>query len=270
MSKIALKDGTIVPATKLESYFRKLFKAEESGEEFPVDLDDVTNFAYSDRAEFIETLGISKFREGIDYRVISMPADKLGDGLERGLPCQKYFLTIQCMEYMAAREVDAVFEVLHRSRIKFSKKTREKPRPSERARELVASGKYDPRDEIKKVTISCRRIACDALGIHGIRDPRDFAIVTEAVHYEILGCSTRAFKAAMNLPTGSSTRVHMSIPQRWICGATEAVLPDLLSKHSAQGVGECAEIARSMAKSLRLALQAHGVDTRSFPKKDVA
>lgn len=115
----------------LENYFKALIDllAKHRDNEFVVDLNDVWPLAYSRKDNAVRELE-DKFIENIDYQVFRRNAEnpypdaenlrsnaenlgtsKLNQG---GRPTASYMLTIQCMEFLIARKVRAVFEVYRR------------------------------------------------------------------------------------------------------------------------------------------------------------
>lgn len=91
---------------QIKDYFDGVLKLYKSGEEFPVNLDDVWPLAYGRKSDAVEALQ-KNFMQDIDYQVLRKnPQNPNG-----GRPVDDYHLTIECLEYFIARKVREVFNV---------------------------------------------------------------------------------------------------------------------------------------------------------------
>lgn len=91
---------------QIKDYFDGVLKLYKSGEEFPVNLDDVWPLAYGRKSDAVEALQ-KNFMQDIDYQVLRQnPQNPNG-----GRPVDEYHLTIECLEYFIARKVREVFNV---------------------------------------------------------------------------------------------------------------------------------------------------------------
>ena len=91
---------------QIKDYFDGVLKLYKSGEEFPVNLDDVWPLAYGRKSDAVEALQ-KNFMQDIDYQVLRQnPQNPNG-----GRPVDEYHLTIECLEYFIARKVRDVFNV---------------------------------------------------------------------------------------------------------------------------------------------------------------
>lgn len=115
----------------LENYFKALIDllARHRDNEFVVDLNDVWPLAYSYKHTAVREL-VDKFIENVDYQVFNRNVENPSSDVENlesnvenletsklsqgGRPSATYMLTIQCMEFLIARKVRAVFEVYRR------------------------------------------------------------------------------------------------------------------------------------------------------------
>lgn len=109
--QIILANGDLAKADRLRSFFDKIFQAEDSGEEFPVELETVWRIGYAAKAGAVKALR-KNFVEGIDYKV----SIQLDENPEAGRPAELYKLSVSCMEYLAVRANRAVFEVYRQCR----------------------------------------------------------------------------------------------------------------------------------------------------------
>lgn len=92
----------------IRKYFAKILELSNSGEEFPIDLDDVWPLAYGRKEEAVRALCNSDlFLEGSDYKVLRRPAGNSNGGR----PSVRYLLNLQSFEFFIARRVRNVFEV---------------------------------------------------------------------------------------------------------------------------------------------------------------
>lgn len=104
--QITLADGRLAQSDKLREYFDGIFRAEDSGTSFPVDLSHVWPIGYTRKDNAVAALRKS-FIEGVDY-VVSLNVKENPEG---GRPEELYQLTTGCAEYFAVRANRAVFDV---------------------------------------------------------------------------------------------------------------------------------------------------------------
>lgn len=104
--QITLADGRLAHTNKLRDYFEAIFRAEDSGELYPVDLVHIWPVGYSRKDNAVAALR-AKFEEGTDYQV----SLKIQEKSEAGRPEEVYSLTTSCAEWFAVRANRAVFEV---------------------------------------------------------------------------------------------------------------------------------------------------------------
>lgn len=92
----------------IKDYFQSILNLTNSGEEFPVDLDDVWPLVYNRKDVAVRALNNKDyFTEGIDYQFFRQNAENSG----AGRPTGRYRLSVRCLEFLIARRVPAVFEV---------------------------------------------------------------------------------------------------------------------------------------------------------------
>jgi len=118
--EIRIEDGRVAKMDQVRVYLELLFKAEESGDPFPVDLDYVWALAYGSKFAAKRALVTAKeFYADIDYHIHN-PADVVGRPQGGGTQPERIVLTLQCFEYFIARKNRAVFEVYRQCRIKLT------------------------------------------------------------------------------------------------------------------------------------------------------
>ena len=106
---------------ELKNYFRKVFALEKSGEEFPVDLDQVWMLVYSRKDPAIRALK-EKFIQHVDYQVFHQNVESPSGRKS----VHKYKLSVPCLEYFIARKIRPVFEVYRRATHEYKRKLTEK------------------------------------------------------------------------------------------------------------------------------------------------
>jgi len=117
---LAKLDTSSTP-NQIETYFRKVSELYDSGQDFPVDLDEVHPLFYSNKGNAVRDLK-RDFVEGIDYQQFIKNAESLKDRALGGgdLKSTTYKISVSCMEFLVARKVPEVFkvysEVFHRVR----------------------------------------------------------------------------------------------------------------------------------------------------------
>ena len=94
--------------TTIKNYFQYIFTLAKSGEQYPVNLEDVYYLAYSRKDHAIDALKKDEvFMQDVDYQV----SPQIRENLFGGRPKDVYKLSIPCLEYFIARKVRPVFEV---------------------------------------------------------------------------------------------------------------------------------------------------------------
>lgn len=91
---------------EIRAYFTKVLELTKSGEEYPVDLEEVWPLVYGRKDEAIRVLK-EYFMQQVDYQV----SHKKAENLKGGRPKEEYILTSACMEHLIARKSKPVFEV---------------------------------------------------------------------------------------------------------------------------------------------------------------
>lgn len=103
MCNIVLSDDL-----SIRSYFEKVLELVKSGEDFPVNLDDVWPLIYSDKGKAVRVLtGDNGFIKDIDYKFFTQN----GKNPVGGRPTIVYMISVSCMEYLIARKERRVFDV---------------------------------------------------------------------------------------------------------------------------------------------------------------
>lgn len=99
-----------VPYQQVRGYLEKLLEVSQTGQQFPVDLDEVWYYAYSRKDIAINALRNGDFYEGSDFepsqnmKVVSI--NQLQNGVKTTIK-----LSTSCFEYLIARKNRYVFEV---------------------------------------------------------------------------------------------------------------------------------------------------------------
>ena len=92
--------------TEIKSYFQAVLELSQSGNEFPIDLDEVWGLAYPRKDHAVRAL-TENFMQDVDYQVFL----KSGEKPYGGRPTNVYKLSVSCIEFFVARKVRPVFEV---------------------------------------------------------------------------------------------------------------------------------------------------------------
>ena len=91
------------------TYFSQILELTQSGEQFPVNLDDVWPLVYSEKGRAVKALKSNHlFLKDSDYKVLDQNDKQKGGG---GHNKKTYMLSVPCLEFFIARKVRAVFEV---------------------------------------------------------------------------------------------------------------------------------------------------------------
>lgn len=98
---------------ELMQYFKKVIELKNTGEKFPVKLDEVWPLVYSRKDPAIRALkNNTDFIEGYDYQLLHQNVEQdLAKKTHGGHNREDYELSLACMEFFIARKVRRVFEV---------------------------------------------------------------------------------------------------------------------------------------------------------------
>ena len=89
-------------------YFTAVLNLSKTGEEFPVDFDEVWQMVYSAKNKAVAELK-DKFLQNVDYQLIDQ---KVHASNPQGYVWEhKYYLTVSCLEFFIARKDREVFEI---------------------------------------------------------------------------------------------------------------------------------------------------------------
>lgn len=97
-------------SSDVKLYFEEIVNLQASGNEFPVNLDDVWPLVYSRRDKAVQTLKSSDlFVQDIDFKAFPQKVE-CQNGVGSSIK-EKYCLSIPCLEYFIARKKREIFEV---------------------------------------------------------------------------------------------------------------------------------------------------------------
>ena len=94
---------------EIKAYFQKVLELKQSGEEFPVNFDEVWQLVYEHRHKASAAIK-ENFIEGVDFYLTQMGKVVKSTNLQNGVKAEAK-LSVSCMEYFIARKVRFVFEV---------------------------------------------------------------------------------------------------------------------------------------------------------------
>lgn len=101
--------------SEIKQYFSKVLELSQSGNEFPINLDEVWPLVYERKKAAIEAIVKSNlFVQDVDYQILPIYRQNSCASLQaprRGRPTDEYHLSLPCMEFLIARKVRPVFEV---------------------------------------------------------------------------------------------------------------------------------------------------------------
>lgn len=100
---------------QIHAYFEQILNLRNSGEAYPVKLDDVWPLMYSDKKKATDVLKADFIYE-VDYIVQKSDNQFFGQKSPKlshtpGRPREDYFLTAECLEWFIARKIHSVFAV---------------------------------------------------------------------------------------------------------------------------------------------------------------
>lgn len=92
----------------IRNYFQYILLLSKSGEQFPVNLNDVFFLAHTRKDNAVRALTSDDlFIQGVDYQIVL----KNEENSKRGRKEEMYMMTVPCLEFFIARKVRPVFEV---------------------------------------------------------------------------------------------------------------------------------------------------------------
>ncbi len=94
-------------SAQVKTYFEKVFELSHSGQEFPVDLDEVWPLVYSRKDNAVKELQ-NNFIEDVHYQVLRQKAEQTERGGHNRIV---YHISVPCMEFLIASKRSEVFEV---------------------------------------------------------------------------------------------------------------------------------------------------------------
>lgn len=151
-----------VSSEELKIYFQKVLELTNSGEEFPVNLEEVWPLVYSRKEEAVRGLINSEsFIQGIDYQVLRQNAENP----KGGRPTNLYMISVSCLEYLIVRKVRPVFEVY---REVFHRSINQLPTTFAEALQLAA-------DQAKQIELQEKELRIKQLALIEAKPKVDFA-----------------------------------------------------------------------------------------------
>lgn len=126
---LVLTNGQKVTYQQIRDYFALVIEAEQSGEPFPVDLDDVYLLAYGRKADAKRALVLStELFADVDYHIRNA-ADVVKRAQGGGSQPEKIYLSVGCLEYLIARKVRPIFEIYRQCRQMVFQRARQRRLP---------------------------------------------------------------------------------------------------------------------------------------------
>lgn len=150
-------------ASEIKQYFEKVLELSQSGNEFPINLDEVWPLIYDRKDHAVRELIKSRiFTQYIDYKVFPKKGENIyknTQNLKGGRPTEEYHLSIPCMEFLIARKVRPVFDVYRTVFHSVMQGTLSHPAPSnpQTSVQETVKKKPDARDTIRFIGF-CRQI----------------------------------------------------------------------------------------------------------------
>ena len=114
-TQLLLADGGTALSAKLHTYFTTVFQAEDSGEEFPVELDHVWRIGYATKGGAVKALR-KNFVKDLDYQsFIQINKREVG-----ATSVEVYHLSVSCLEYLSVRSNREVFKRYRACRLRWA------------------------------------------------------------------------------------------------------------------------------------------------------
>lgn len=107
-----------------------------------------------------------------------------------------------------------------------------------------------------------RNAYTDTLYDHGVREPRGYAICTNAIYRGIHGKTAQALRRAKGISPSKNLRDAMSLDELIYTQAAEALATERIKETNPQGVDACASASLRSADFLRRAIEADRADRK--------
>lgn len=151
-----------VSSEELKIYFQKVLELTNSGEEFPVNLEEVWPLVYSEKGKAVRALK-NDFIQGVDY-TIAQNGNPDNQSFNPN-PRIDYLISSSCLEYLIVRKVRPVFEVY---REVFHRAINQLPTTFAEALQLAA-------DQAKQIEIQEKELRIKQLALIEAKPKVDFA-----------------------------------------------------------------------------------------------
>ena len=199
----------------LKAYFTKIVEYQESGEKYPVNLDDVWPLVYSRKDKAVRELRAG-YDEGKDYYLLPQNGEQSnfsqnGNNSKRGGHNKEvYMISVVCLEHFIARKVRAVFDVYRNI---FHERIREEKNPDLIAdRYINTYRKKGKADEWIKARFDGKVVRNEftaVLAEHGVvRD--GYRNCTNAIYAPLFGGTTAVVREKKGLDKSDNIRDNLT------------------------------------------------------------
>lgn len=233
----------------LKAYFTRIVALHESGEKFPVNLDEVWPLVYTQKGRAILELK-KNFIEGDDYLVFSQKVKNLAGGR----PVMNYMLSVKCLEYFIARKVRPVFEV-------YSKVLHERIK-EEKNPDLIADryintyrkkGKADDWIKARFEGKVVRNEFTAVLAEHGVvRD--GYRNCTNAIYAPLFGGTTAVVREKKGLDKSDNIRDNLSPVELEAVKFSEMLTKEKIKAENLKGNAQCEMACTRSARAVANAM----------------
>lgn len=184
----------------IKRYFEAILKLAESGEEFPIDIDEIWMLVYAERSVAVRSLK-KNFIEGVDFILLDQNVKQNSLQGSGGANKIDYKLTLSCMEYFIARKVRPVFEVY---RLVFHKTAKEAQKKLSHAEFIL---------HLAQMNVENERRMCELEQKHDVLEAKVDEITlrtnTEIKESTIVGFATR-HHISLNCKAASALGIRAS------------------------------------------------------------
>ena len=242
------------PVDEIKIYFNKVYELKESGDKFPVKLDEVWQLVYPRKDHALRELK-EIFIKNVDYQpLLKNGEQKMGSG---GHNKADYKISVSCMEWFIARKVRPVFDVYRKVFERFVEETKNPDLLADRYISTYKKrGKTDNWIKSRLDGKLSRNHFTATLAKHKVTG-EGYSKCTNAIYEPLFGGNTDTIREKYSIEKGKSIRDNLSMVQLAAIQFSETLASDDIEKGNRIGNVQCELASHRASNAVRKALLEH-------------
>ena len=237
----------------LKAYFVRIVALHESGEKFPINLDDVWPLVYSRKSVALRELKAS-FIENDDFCLLHQNVQPVNQGVINPKPNAQYLLSAKCLEYFIARKARPVFNVYSEF---FHERIREEKNPDLIAdRYINTYRKKGKADEWIKARFEGKVVRNEftaTLAEHGVvRD--GYRNCTNAIYAPLFGGTMAVVREKKGLDKSDNIRDNLTPVELEAVKFSEMLTKEKIKSENLKGNAQCEMACTRSARAVANAM----------------